>query len=135
MCHNPTLVDGTSKQSVNMAMQIHATHRGESLEMPYVLGTTNYQEVRFPGDLRNCSACHVNNSYQVDNVGAKAAVQTPGHWTPTMQPIAAACGGCHDGKSTASHMLSNTSALGESCQACHGVGAEFAVDTVHSRTR
>ena len=28
MCHNPTLADGTSKQSVNFATQIHSIHRG-----------------------------------------------------------------------------------------------------------
>ena len=55
ICHNPTLSDGTSKQSVNFAWQIHSIHRGENLANQYVLGTTNYQEVRFPGDLRDCT--------------------------------------------------------------------------------
>ena len=75
ICHNPTLVDGTSKQSVNMAWQIHSIHRGENLANPYVLGTTNYQEVRFPGDLRVCTTCHVGTSYQPDNIGAVASVR------------------------------------------------------------
>jgi OmcA/MtrC family decaheme c-type cytochrome len=135
MCHNPTLTDGTSKQSVNYAVQIHSIHRGSNLANPYVLGTTNYQSVRFPGDLRDCSTCHVNNSYQVDKVGAVAAVASPGGFTPTTMPISAACQGCHDDKATASHALSNTSALGEACVTCHGIGAQFAVDTVHQRTQ
>ena len=135
ICHNPQLVDGTSKQSVNMAWQIHSIHRGENLANPYVLGTTNYQEVRFPGDLRVCSTCHVNNSYQPDNVGAVAPVQSPGGFTPTTAPIAAACQGCHDDKATASHALSNTTSLGESCAVCHGVNGEFSIDKVHSRTQ
>src|ERR1039457_6491840 len=50
-CHNPALVDGTSSQSVNLAWQIHSIHRGENLVNPYTLGTTNYQDVRVPGDL------------------------------------------------------------------------------------
>ena len=133
LCHNPMLTDGTSKQSVNLATQIHSIHRGENLANPYILGTTNYQEVRFPGDLRDCSACHVNNSYQVDNVGAQAMVASPGGFLPQTAPIAAACQGCHDDKATASHALANTTALGESCLTCHGIGAEFAVDTVHAR--
>jgi len=133
ICHNPTLSDGTSKQSVSFATQIHSIHRGENLANPYILGTTNYQEVRFPGDLRDCTTCHVNNSYQVDNVGAVAAVQSPGGFTPTTPPITAACQGCHDDKATAAHALSNTSALGEACAVCHGISAEFAVDTVHAR--
>ncbi|HEV2690750.1 MAG TPA: OmcA/MtrC family decaheme c-type cytochrome, partial [Bryobacteraceae bacterium] len=135
ICHNPSLADGTSKQSVNFSVQIHSIHRGENLANPYILGTTNYQEVLFPGDLRDCATCHVNNSYQVDNVGAQAMVNSPGGFTPATAPISAACQGCHDDKATAAHALANTSALGESCVTCHGIGAEFAVDTVHARTQ
>ena len=133
ICHNPTLTDGTSQQSVSYATQIHSIHRGENLTNPYILGTTNYQEVRFPGDLRDCTTCHVNNSYQVENVGAVAAVASPGGFTKTTMPIAAACQGCHDDKSTASHALANTTILGESCATCHGSNGEFAVDKVHAR--
>jgi OmcA/MtrC family decaheme c-type cytochrome len=135
ICHNPTLVDGTTKQTVSFATQIHSIHRGENLANPYVLGTTNYQEVRFPGDLRDCNACHVNSSYQVDNVGATAAIATPGGFTPTTPPISAACQGCHDDKSAATHALMNTSALGESCAVCHGQSSDFSADKVHSRTQ
>ncbi|HLG96774.1 MAG TPA: OmcA/MtrC family decaheme c-type cytochrome [Bryobacteraceae bacterium] len=133
MCHNPTLTDGTSKQSVSFATQIHSIHRGEALANPYVLGTTNYQEVRFPGDLRDCATCHLSGTYQPDNVGAQAAVANPGGFVPSTGPIAAACQGCHDDKATAAHALSNTTALGEACLACHGNNAAFAVDTVHAR--
>ncbi|HYL74029.1 MAG TPA: OmcA/MtrC family decaheme c-type cytochrome [Bryobacteraceae bacterium] len=135
ICHNPSLADGTSKQSVNFAVQIHSIHRGDNLTRPYILGTTNYQDVRFPGDLRDCATCHVNNSYQVDNVGAQAMVNSPGGFTPTTAPISAACQGCHDDKPTAAHALANTSALGESCVTCHGIGTEFAVDVVHARVQ
>jgi OmcA/MtrC family decaheme c-type cytochrome len=135
LCHNPTLVDGTSKQSVNMATQIHSIHRGENLANPYILGTTNYQDVRFPGDLRVCATCHVNNSYQPENVGAVALVASPGGFTPTTPPITAACQGCHDDKSTASHAYANTTIFGESCVVCHGSNAEFSMDKVHSRTQ
>lgn len=133
LCHNPTLVDGTSKQSVSFATQIHSIHRGESLANPYVLGTTNYQEVRFPGDVRDCNTCHVNNSYQPEQVTATAMVASPGGFLPTTGPIAAACQGCHDDKATASHALANTTVLGESCTACHSQNSEFSMDKVHSR--
>ena len=133
ICHNPTLTDGTSKQSVNMAWQIHSIHRGENLANPYVLGTTNYQEVRFPGDLRDCTACHNTGTYLVEKVGAKAVVASPGGFTPTTPPISAACQGCHDDLATASHTLANTTVLGESCAACHSAGEEFSVDRVHQR--
>ncbi len=133
ICHNPTLADGTSKQSVNLAWQIHSIHRGENLANPYVLGTTNYQDVRFPGDLRDCTTCHLPGTYMVENVGAKAMVASPGGFTPTTPPISAACQGCHDDVATASHALANTTVLGESCAACHSAGEEFSVDRVHQR--
>ncbi|MDR3699948.1 MAG: OmcA/MtrC family decaheme c-type cytochrome [Candidatus Sulfopaludibacter sp.] len=132
-CHNPTLTDGTSKQSVSFATQIHSIHRGANLANPYVLGTTNFQSVLFPGDLRDCAKCHVNSSYQVDNVTTTVAVASPGGFTPTTPPISAACQGCHDDKATASHALSNTTSLGEACLACHGNNSEFSVDAVHAR--
>ena len=133
ICHNPTLTDGTSGDSVNLAWQIHSIHRGENLTNPYVLGTTNYQDVRFPGDLRDCTACHLSGTYLVENVGAKAAVASPGGFTKTTAPISAACQGCHDDLATASHALANTTVLGESCAACHSAGEEFSVDRVHQR--
>ena len=135
ICHNPTLVDGTSKQSVNFAWMIHSIHKGEGLENPYILGTTNYQEVRFPGDVRVCSTCHVNDSYQVDNVGAVSAVASPGGFNTSTAPISAACQGCHDDVYTAGHALVNTNSTAETCRVCHGKNAEFSVDKVHSRVQ
>lgn len=133
LCHNPTLADGTSGQSVNFAWQIHSTHRGENLANPYVLGTTNYQEVRFPGDLRNCTTCHLDGTYLVEKVGAKAMVASPAGFTKTTPPISAACLGCHDDMASASHALANTTVIGESCAACHSAGEAFSVDRVHQR--
>jgi OmcA/MtrC family decaheme c-type cytochrome len=133
LCHNPTLVDGTSGQSVNLAWQIHSIHRGESLANPYTLGTTNFQSLRFPGDLRDCTECHLTGTYLVENVGAKALVTSTGGFTKTTPPISAACQGCHDDIGTASHALANTTVLGESCTACHSAGMEFSVDRVHQR--
>ena len=133
LCHNPTLVDSTLKQSVNFAWQIHSIHRGENLANPYMLGTTNYKEVRFPGDLRDCTTCHLAGTYLPENVGAKASVMSPGGFTPTTPPITAACQGCHDDVATASHAFSNTNAIGESCTVCHGANGEFSVDRVHRR--
>jgi OmcA/MtrC family decaheme c-type cytochrome len=133
ICHNPALSDGTSGQSVNMSVQIHSIHRGENLANPYVLGTTNYQDVRFPGDLRDCTTCHMTGTYMVENVGAKAMVASPGGFTKTTAPISAACQGCHDDLATASHALANTTSLGEACAACHSAGEAFSVDRVHQR--
>ena len=133
ICHNPTLADGTSGQSVDFAVQIHSIHRGTDLANPYTLGTTNFQTVQFPGDLRDCSKCHLAGTYLVENIGAKAAVASPGGFTKTTPPTSAACQGCHDDVGTASHTLANTTVLGESCTACHAAGMEFSVDRVHQR--
>ena len=133
ICHNPTLSDGTSGQSVDFAVQIHSIHRGADLANPYTLGTTNYQSVQFPGDLRDCTKCHLAGTYLVENVGAKAVVASPGGFTKTTPPTSAACQGCHDDVATASHTLANTTVLGESCSACHAAGMEFSVDRVHQR--
>ncbi len=133
LCHNPTLVDGTSKTTVNFATQIHSIHRGKDLANPYVIAGVNYQDVGFPGDLKDCTTCHLPGTYQADKVGAVAPVQTPGGFTPTTMPIAAACLGCHDSKTAASHALANTTAIGEACAACHGSSSEFSADKVHSR--
>lgn len=132
-CHNPALADGTSGQSVSFAVMVHSIHRGEGLANPYTLGTTNYQDVLFPGDLRDCTACHLPGTYLVENVGAKAQVASPGGFTKTTPPISAACQGCHDDIATASHALANTTVLGESCGACHSATQQFSVDRVHQR--
>src|ERR1039457_6663297 len=133
ICHNPSLSDGTSGQSVSFATQIHSIHRGENLANPYVLGSTNYQDVRFPGDLRDCTTCHLPGTYLVENVGAKVAVASPGGFTKTTPPISAACQGCHDDLATASHALANTTILGESRPPCHKATEQFSVDRVHQR--
>ena len=133
LCHNPALTDSALGDSVNFAWQIHSIHRGENLVNPYKLGSTNYQVVRFPGDLRDCTACHLDGTYLVENVGAQALVASPGGFTKTTPPISAACQGCHDDMATASHALANTTVIGESCAACHSAGEAFSVDRVHQR--
>ncbi len=132
VCHNPALVDGTSKQPVNFAGQIHSIHRGTNLANPYVIGGTNFQSLRFPGDLRVCTTCHLAGTYQVNNVGGVATVASPGDFLTTMPQTTAACLGCHDSVAAASHAQANTTKLGEACVDCHGVGKQFAVDTVHA---
>ena len=132
ICHNPALTDGTSKQSVNYAGQIHSIHRGTNLANPYTIGGTNFQSLRFPGDLRVCTTCHLANTYQVNNVGGVATVAAPGAFLPTMPQTTAACLGCHDDVAAASHAQANTTKLGEACVDCHGVGKQYAVDTVHA---
>jgi len=88
LCHNASVTDfdrrvnaiagGADPTNEPIAFKhlIHKIHRGEALEsQPYIVygfgsSPKNYTahdfgEVRFPGDLRNCSACHSGTSYQV----------------------------------------------------------------------
>ncbi len=139
VCHNPTLVagSGAAAESVSMQWMVHKIHTGEELANDYKLGNTSFKEVLYPGDRRNCAACHVGNSYTVPLPTTNVATVTPkNYWSPTM-PVAAACLGCHDSVSTAAHAFINTTTFGtmqvESCEVCHKESADFAVSKAHAR--
>jgi OmcA/MtrC family decaheme c-type cytochrome len=144
-CHRPNASDVSRRpvsagapESIHFKYMIHKIHRGAELENPYVVygfgGSLNdFSHVEFPGDLRNCAKCHVNDSYTLPLPQGVLATDTPRNlWTPT-EPIAAACIGCHDSELTATHIDTNTSFFGEACSTCHGVGKDFAVEKVHAR--
>jgi len=80
--------------------------------------------------LQNCAMCHVNGSEQVLPTGLNPVIDPQG-WINPVQPVASACSGCHVSKPEASHFLSNTGPLGETCTLCHAADAAFAVDAVH----
>jgi hypothetical protein len=65
-------------------------------------------------------------------VGLNPAIDPQG-WTNPNPAVSSACSGCHVSKSEASHMLGNTTTLGESCTVCHKSGADQAVDKVHAQ--
>jgi OmcA/MtrC family decaheme c-type cytochrome len=145
LCHNPNETDRTRRpaaenpaQSVDFRSMIHRIHTGEAAGTEYVIygfgGSKNdFGEVRFPGDRRNCQACHVGASEQVPlNENLLSVVNPRGYLNPT-GPTAAACLGCHTTKAVASHALANTTTLGESCAACHSANSEFGVSRVHAR--
>jgi len=140
VCHNPKLVAAEGKpeaESVSMQTMVHKIHTGEELTGDYKIGNTSFKEVLYPGDRRNCSACHVGTSYTVPTPAGTVATVTPKNfWSPTM-PVSAACIGCHDSVSTAAHAFINTTTLGgmqiESCEVCHKESADFAVSKIHAR--
>jgi OmcA/MtrC family decaheme c-type cytochrome len=118
---------------VDFARHIHKIHTGENLTMDYTVGNTNFNGIRFPGDLRDCAKCHVNGSEQLPLNANLLPVIEPRSPIPVMGATTAACTGCHDSLPTASHALSNSNQLGESCAVCHGPDDEFAVSKVHAR--
>lgn len=137
ICHNPSFVASTTP--ISFQILVHRIHTGDNLSGPYVVGGTDFSDVRYPGDRRDCTACHAGTSYQVPLPATNIAVTTPNwYWTPTL-PTAAACLACHDAASSAAHAFINTTVLPngsltvESCEVCHKEAADFAVTKVHAR--
>jgi OmcA/MtrC family decaheme c-type cytochrome len=158
MCHNPSNTDAARRtsaadkavpaQGINFNLLVHRIHFGENMQASnrtYIVvgfgGSHNdFSGTLFPAmsptgattDTRNCSLCHVNKSEQNLPLGRNQVVDPQGPINP-IQAIASACTGCHVDIPAASHALSETSTLGESCTVCHRSGAEFAVDKVHAQ--
>lgn len=146
ICHNATQTDAGRRtaaqlpaEGISFGMMIHRIHNGENLPRPYVIygfggNATDFSDVAFPGDLKNCAACHVNNSQYVPlPATVTTAVTDPrGFWT-TPGPAASNCLGCHSSRDEAAHAYLNTSPIGESCGACHSAGKEYGVDKVHAQ--
>jgi OmcA/MtrC family decaheme c-type cytochrome len=125
-------------QSIHFKYMVHKIHRGEDLARGYVVygygnSKHDYSDGEYPGDLRNCEACHVGDSYFLPlPVGRLDTVAPQDFWSP-MMPEAAACLSCHDGVAAAAHAANNTGDFGEACAACHGEDRTFSVEEVHSR--
>jgi OmcA/MtrC family decaheme c-type cytochrome len=163
MCHNPSNTDASVRgsatnpadkaappQGINFNLLVHRIHDGpnataDGAKNPYIVvgfgGSHNdFSNTLFPpfspgglaGDTANCSMCHANGSEQNLPVGLNAVVDPQG-WLNPNQAASSACSGCHVSKPEASHMLANTSTLGESCNACHTTGSAFAVSQVHAQ--
>jgi OmcA/MtrC family decaheme c-type cytochrome len=145
ICHNPNETDTSRRpaaqhppESVNFKTMIHKIHTGAELVNDFTVygfGNVahNYNHVGYPGDRRNCSGCHVNNSQQLPLRAGVIASQAPRDLLNPQEPITGACLSCHDSRAAASHALSNTTRLGEACEACHGPNSEFSINRVHAR--
>ena len=149
--------DGIEERSVHFKVLIHRIHTGArtgaaSLEaiapfLVYGNGTSPvfFDDVIFPGDLRNCTLCHTGKTYLVENVPASApptianetanirhAANTTAHSAgePSTPPIQAACFGCHATGATIAHAQSKTVGGVETCGQCHSQGP-VAVEVAH----
>lgn len=131
-CHMPESLDFDENQTIHFKYMIHSIHRGEELENGFFVGVHDYSDVVYPGDLRDCDSCHVNNSQQVPVESTTLSTNTPQAWWSPMMPNSAACLSCHDDDDSAAHAYSNTVLFGESCGTCHGEGRVAAVDKVHA---
>lgn len=147
ICHNPTGTDTARRpadalppESISFQYMVHKIHRGHSLTRDFTVygfgGTPhNYNEVGFPGDLRNCSKCHVGDSYMPPASGD--AVLTPRDYFSPMGSATAACLACHDSRDAAAHAFLNTTTFfgqpAEACGACHDADSTWSAEKVHAR--
>jgi OmcA/MtrC family decaheme c-type cytochrome len=157
LCHNPSETDSSVRsastavekakpyQSVNFALMIHKIHTGENGNGYTVVGyggsVNDFGEVRYPamtktggvGATQSCTMCHVNGSEAVLPVG-KLNVKDPQGLLTTVPATTSACMACHQTKSALAHAQSNTDGTyGESCDVCHGTGADFNTIKVHAQ--
>jgi len=153
LCHNPSNVDNPGgvpaasggpvdapPQSINFKFMIHRIHTGEELARDFTIyrsqgsGIFNFNEVRFPGDRRNCVKCHITGSNLLPLNETAASTVAPREFYSPLGPAAAACLGCHDSKKASAHAETMTSdKVGEACAVCHQEGRDFAVSEVHRR--
>jgi OmcA/MtrC family decaheme c-type cytochrome len=134
LCHNTSFISTPDDPNqpaagISFNLLIHRVHSSYK----------SYADVRYPamspqggpGDTRNCAKCHINDS-QLKPAGVLDVRDPQGYINPA-KPMAAACIGCHVTAAESSHMLANTTSIGESCGVCHGSGGSFAVDKSHAQ--
>jgi OmcA/MtrC family decaheme c-type cytochrome len=144
-CHQPGASDVARRpdeelpvEPIHFKFLIHRIHRGEDLTGDFTVygyggSEHDFTEVRFPGDLRDCETCHVNDSYTVPLSANLLATPTPREYFSPLQPIGSACLSCHDTEYAAAHAFTMTTPFGEACASCHGTGKDFSVERVHAR--
>lgn len=145
ICHHPNETDISRRpadkrpaESVHMKYMIHRIHTGEDLEREYTAygfgGTPfNFNGVLYPGDRRNCEACHKPNTYGLPVPEESLPTPTLRDWYSPMQPAAAACLSCHSSVHAAAHAWVNTAPFGEACASCHGANRDYSVVRSHAR--
>jgi OmcA/MtrC family decaheme c-type cytochrome len=152
MCHNPNATDTARRpadanppESIDMKRMIHRIHTGEELTQDYTVygfytppnppNPVGFNEVLYPGDRRNCIACHTTMSTAALPTGGVLNTVAPRDYfgTTPMGPGTTACLGCHDLRDNAAHAWLNTAPFGEACATCHGTGNDWDVAAVHAR--
>jgi OmcA/MtrC family decaheme c-type cytochrome len=150
ICHNPTEGDQArrpatagAKESISFSRLIHRIHTGEELTQDFTVygfggSVNNFNEVRFPGDRRNCAKCHTATGYTLPLQPGIQTVTTLRDYFSPQGPATASCLGCHDNVDAAAHAYLNTTNFGgtataEACATCHGTGKDWDVAKVHAR--
>lgn len=144
MCHNPNQTDvayrlltsnpltSAAETSIDFKRMVHAIHAGGFRTQPLtVIGfnssVNDFSAVRFPGELRNCLKCHVENngkgSFELPlratvlgstiatgsvyalAAGATRTIDVNPANDVKISPTAATCSGCHDKDEVKTHMI------------------------------
>lgn len=181
-CHNPDATDigmhtaasglcapeGTPganpEQTIDFAVLIHEIHASGALnsagDARYPSGLTICSfgarpttfDVAYPGNLEDCNACHVNNSYYpVNDAEVEGPTIVSNNRTTladdvAVSPNAAICASCHTSQLAQEHMIQNggnfaagktaagalVSPSTETCALCHGPGGVADVAVMHN---
>jgi OmcA/MtrC family decaheme c-type cytochrome len=145
MCHNANQTDEPARpkdqmppESVHWDYMIHSIHMGDERAVPALFSSLRTDSLAYPtaGDQKNCAKCHAAGTYLLPL--AKTALPTMitqgNQVIKVIQPVTAACSGCHTTSEAVAHMAQQTSSDKiESCAVCHGAGKEFDVDLVHKK--
>ncbi|WP_242394913.1 OmcA/MtrC family decaheme c-type cytochrome [Anaeromyxobacter oryzisoli] len=152
--------DDIEERSIQLKVMIHRIHTGgrtgpAQLETVRPLagyvggggstGVRFWDAVLFPGDLADCTNCHLLGTYRTESVPA-GALPTIANETATIQhaktaahgpneprvpPIQSACLGCHATAFVSYHAALYTASGVEQCGSCHGASGQFGVAKVH----
>jgi OmcA/MtrC family decaheme c-type cytochrome len=120
MCHESYSFDAQSGNSIDLKVMIHKIHAGETLPSVKAGGFygifgydnkfTDFSEVAYPQDKRNCQTCHRETDERVPQAS---------NWRKTVNTEA--CGSCHDNVNwTTGSNHGGVAATNEQCETCHG---------------
>src|SRR4029079_234499 len=107
-------------------------HTGEELTQDFTVygfgsSVNNFNEVRYPGDRRDCLACHTSAATYALPPGGTLDNPTQRDYFGPQGPGTTSCLGCHDNRDAAAHAYINKAPFGEACATCHGPGKDWDV--------
>jgi OmcA/MtrC family decaheme c-type cytochrome len=147
--------DGVEERSSHFKVMMHRIHTSgregsASLEgiAPYASYYSKayfFDRGGYPGDLANCTLCHVGKTYLLESVPGNAPATRANEqatiWhsdgkdahpadEPAVAPMRAACTGCHATGATFAHVAAKTAGGVETCAQCHSKGP-VSVEVAH----
>lgn len=137
LCHNPGTTEAETGNVVDFKVMIHKIHKGRALTVPYILGGYNgslsdFSEVGFPQDLRNCTKCHDGSKRDKDG---NPLTPQGDNWKT--KPTQQACGACHDDVDFNEHqgfdfLADDDTPDNSACAVCHaGASTIASVENAH----